>query len=177
MSGIFFCAPVINNISGPLIFLAGPIKGAIRWQDDAVDYIWTQDNTEHINIASPRRPITKMTKDKKYVKFTPEMFNEQVDWETKYLNRAAQDGVILFWLAKESVHLCERAYAQTTRFELSEWKEKYLWRGAKIAVGIEEGFSGEHYIRHRMMQDCPSIPIRDTLEATCRDAVALITQR
>jgi hypothetical protein len=181
MSGRLFWAPAVVDITGPLIFLAGPIKGATRWQDDAVEYIWSLDDSIH--IASPRRPMTTLTADKKHQKFTPEMFNEQVDWETKYLNRAAamnldssEKGVVLFWLAKESVHLCERAYAQTTRFELAEWKEKYLEFGVMIAVGIEEGFSGAHYIRRRMLQDCPEIPIRDTLEETCRDAVALITQ-
>lgn len=181
MTGRFFWAPAVVDIAGPLIFLAGPIKGATRWQDYAVEHIWSLDDSIH--IASPRRPMTTLTADKKPEKFTTEMFNEQVDWETKYLNRAAaidlddsEKGVILFWLAKESVHLCERAYAQTTRFEFAEWKEKHLRMGAKIAVGIEEGFSGAHYIRRRMMQDCPEIHISDTLEDTCRTAVALITQ-
>jgi hypothetical protein len=176
MLGRLFWAPAVVDVVGPLIFLAGPIKGAIHWQDDAVEHIWSLDDTDHIHIANPRRSFTKLTKEKKPVKFTPEMFNEQVDWETKYLNRAAANGVILFWLAKESIHLCERAYAQTTRFEFAEWKEKHSRTGVKIAVGIEEGFSGAHYIRRRMTQDYPDIPIRDTLEDTCRDAVALIAR-
>lgn len=172
MTGRLFWAPTVVDIAGPHIFLAGPIKGASRWQDDAVEHIWSMDDSIH--IASPRRPVTTLTADQKHQKFTTEMFNEQVDWESKYLNRAATNGVILFWLAKESVHLCERAYVQTTRFELSEWKEKHLRTGTKLAVGIQEGFSGANYIRRRMMQDCPEIHICDTLKETCRDAVALM---
>ena len=92
------------------------------------------------------------------------MFVEQVDWETCYLNKAAQNGAILFWLAKETSHHPERAYAQTTRFELAEWKTKYKQNKINLLVGIEPKFPGERYIRHRFGQDCPEIHIHDSFD-------------
>lgn len=92
-------------------------------------------------------------------------------WETQYLNRAAKNGVILFYLAKEEKHFCERAYAQTSRFELGEWKAKHEHTGCNVVVGIEDGFSNARYIRLRLSQDCKNIPICSSLEETCDKAI------
>ena len=79
----------------------------------------------------------------------------------------------MFWLAKEFEHNCKRAYAQTTRFELAEWKMRHEYEGAKLVVGVEEGFTGAKYIKRRFPQDCPEVPLCSTLEETCREAVKL----
>lgn len=108
MKGKVIIPPDYETYSGKLIFLAGPIQGAQRWQDEAIKEI--QENAPEMNIANPRRDYL----NEKFV------FDKQVDWETIYLNEAAKNGVILFWLAKEFEHACTRAYAQTTRFELAK---------------------------------------------------------
>lgn len=100
-------------------------------------------------------------------------FNKQVDWETKYLEKAGGNGVILFWLAKQAKNIPGRAYAQTTRWELATWKERHKTKGAKLVVGIEEGFSGARYIRKKLMEECPNIPLLTSLEETCKRALAL----
>ncbi len=99
------------------------------------------------------------------------MYNEQVDWETYYLRRAAKQGVVLFWLAKEFRHTCDRAYAQTTRFELGEWKVRHERDGTKLVVGIEQGFTNAKYIKRRLSQDCKDVPLCSTLEETCKSAI------
>jgi len=104
------------------------------------------------------------------------MYAEQVDWETHYLRRAGKDGVVFFWLAKEFKHQCDRAYAQTSRFELGEWKVRHERDGAKLVVGIEEGFTNARYIRRRLMQDCPDVGVCGTLETTCLQAAQLAQQ-
>jgi hypothetical protein len=102
------------------------------------------------------------------------VYDKQVDWETEHLARAAQNGVILFWLAKEPEHIDGRAYAQTTRFEIAEWKSRCQADPTiRIVIGIEESFPGARYIRRRYSQDCPGVPIVSTLEDACRRAVAL----
>src|SRR6516225_6635384 len=101
--------PDYRDIVGPLVFLAGPIQGAPLWQHEAIRLIAQISPTLH--IANPRR-------DHSLDEFA---YDLQVDWETHYLKRASADGVILFWLARETDHDCSRAYAQTTRFELAEW--------------------------------------------------------
>jgi hypothetical protein len=99
------------------------------------------------------------------------MYNEQVDWETYHLRKAGENGAILFWLAKESEHRCDRAYAQTSRGELFEWKKEHEYKGANLVVGIEEEFTGARYIRRRFSQDCPDVPICSTLKETCKKAI------
>ena len=153
--------PDITELKGGVIFLAGPIQGAADWQHEAVKILRSLDPNFH--IANPRRKYL----DGEFV------YRQQVDWETYYLNRAAKNGVILFWLAKEYEHLPSRAYAQTSRLEFGEWKAKHEWGLAKLAVGIEEGFSGRRYIGHRMAQDCPDIPVNGSLEETCAEAVRI----
>lgn len=119
-------------------------------------------NPEQI-IASPRRKI-----DEEFV------YEEQVDWETFHLRRAAVNGVIMFWLARELDHHPDRAYAQTSRFELAEWKLRHERDKVELVVGIEEGFSGARYIRRRISQDCPEVSLDMTLEETCQKALGKI---
>lgn len=151
------------NADGPLIFLAGPIQGGPDWQGQAIEII--HELAPELNIASPRVE----TDEWKY------LFEKQVDWESYHLKRAAINGVILFWLAKEIEHDCGRAYAQTTRYELGKWSQKR----ARIVVGVEvveakDGFSGAQYIRYILLQDRPDILFFSSLEETCLKAVEFI---
>jgi hypothetical protein len=151
--------PDYSEFSEPLIFLAGPIQGAPRWQDEAARLLG--DQLPALAIANPRRNELAGAFE----------FDAQVDWESHHLRLAARTGLILFWLAREVEQTPGRAYAQTTRFELAEWKMRHERDGVKLVVGIEEGFSGARYIRRRLGQDCPGIPLCSSLEETCRAAV------
>lgn len=165
--GQIICSPAyLEKIEAPVIFLAGPIQGAHSWQEEAIEIIHSLDS--NICIANPRRQNIEIKGD-----FTTGMYNEQVDWETFHLRKAGENGCVMFWLAKESSHDCSRAYAQTTRFELAEWKARHEFLKANLVIGIEDGFTGAKYIRRRFMQDCPEVPICDSLEETCEQAVRL----
>jgi hypothetical protein len=159
MVGQLLSPPAIIDVTGPIIFLAGPIQGALDWQKDAIGII--QQLNPAVHIASPRREYWSGTFD----------YAKQVDWETHFLRRAAHNGVVLFWLAREHVHKPERAYAQTSRFELAEWKVRRERDGIKLVIGIDEGFSNARYIRRRFSQDCPDVPIVNDLGETCKLAV------
>jgi hypothetical protein len=154
--------PDYPEIDEPLIFLAGPIQGARNWQEEAVAIIHRVDPT--LTVASPRRPVVFRGE------FKEAMYEEQVDWETHHLRKAGANGVVLFWLAKEDEHDCGRAYAQTTRFELGEWKERNCRKEGALVLGIEPGYTGARYIRRRFAQDCPLVPIFDSLAEACRTA-------
>lgn len=162
MTNKILVPPEIVEIEGQIIFLAGPIQGAPDWQSKAIGYI--HKINRDIAIANPRRAYM----DNTFV------YEKQVDWETHYLRKAGENGVIMFWLAKEAEHDCKRAYAQTTRFELGEWKRSHETEGSNLAVGIEAGFSGERYIRRRMRQDCPYVKVCSSLEETCEEAVRIL---
>ena len=162
MSQQVFIPTANAPINSRVIFLAGPIQGAPDWQTDAMNLLLPY--LQGAVIASPRRVVAP----KDFV------YEDQVNWETRHLNLAGKNGVIIFWLAKESVQLAGRSYAQTTRAELFEWKERHITQNAKLVVGIEPGFAGERYIRMRLSQDCPDIVIASTLEATCSQAISLL---
>ena len=151
--------PDYKEVTGPLVFLAGPIQGAEDWQRAAIEEL---SKYPAINIASPRGDYSNRKFD----------YDIQVDWETHHLNQAARYGGILFWLAKEKEHICNRSFAQTTRFELAEWVTKYGQdKNIRLAIGIEPGFSGERYMRKRIGQDHPEIQIYSKLEDVCSDIV------
>lgn len=162
--GKLLIAPQRRALEGPLVFLAGP-TWTVPWQDEAIRLLGRFDPGLH--IANPRRPVDTEQD------FTEAMYAEQVDWETEHLARAGSEGAVMFWLAAERAHRCDRAFAQTTRFELAEWKEKHRRDGARLALGIEAGFTGARYIRRRFAIECPAIRIQDDLEGTCREAVRL----
>lgn len=178
--GLVLRPPDFYENHGPVVFLGGPIQGAPPWHKDAIDII--HDIDERIVIACP-------AKDYPPGEF---VYEKQVDWETMYLNAAAYGeyrkrriaqvaGGIMFWLAAQVEEIREegeefpRAYAQTTRQELGEWRnEKKHNDHIKMAVGIEKGFGNARYIRRRLEQDTPTVPILDNLEDTCRAITRLI---
>ena len=153
-----------------IIFLAGPIQGARNWQKEAIKIIEKiakeKNILDRITIASPRWEHLSNKVD----------YETQVDWETEYLNKSSKTGVILFWLEKEQEHYCDRAYAQTTRFELAEWKVKHQLLEAKIVLGIDEKFTNRRYITRRFSQDCPDVNICMSLEDTCKEAIDVVVK-
>jgi len=154
--------PAIQEITGPIVFLAGPIQGAPDWQAKAITYF--QSHAPDLHLASPRKEYLEGTFN----------YAQQVDWESHYLKQAADHGVVLFYLAKEAIEVPGRAYAQTSRFELGEWTTKHQWWGSKLVIGIEEGFSNARYIKRRLSQDAPNISILANLADTCQAAIELV---
>lgn len=154
-----------SEMTRPVIFLAGPIQGALDWQSQAIKTI--SKHSRYTIVANPRREYLEGTFD----------YGRQVDWETFHLRRAGENGGIMFWLPKESHKITGRAYAQTSRIELGEWKIRHEKEGARLVIGIEWGFSGERYIRRRFAQDCPEVPILDNLEETCLTVVKLVKKK
>jgi len=162
MTSNFIQPPEIIAVHQPLIFLAGPVQGASDWQTIAKHKIHALDPS--ILLASPRKDYLDGTF----------VYERQVDWETHFLRQAGALGVIAFWLAVQTVDTPGRAYAQTTRFELAEWKVRHEYEGTKITIGIEDGFGNARYIRRRFGQDCPDVMIVDSLNELCQNAVSLL---
>lgn len=160
----------------PVLYLNGSIQGAPDWQSQAIEIIQKLDPQGSIVIANPRQ------------EYLPGHFvyEEQVRWERFYRQKARDNGVNVFWLAKEIDHNPRRAFAQTTRFELAESLGWYLDRGikhsSKIVIGIKEGYFGARYIKYVVDNDYSDeagevIPIYDSLGYTCQMAVEEILRR
>ena len=171
--GKLFTPPTMPNIGGPkwqneqMIFLAGPIKGAPDWHKDAVEIIGELDGEVH--LASPK-PLTVPEGA-----FTEDMYVAQIGWEHHWLNYCARYGVIMFWLANEEKQYCDRAYGQTSRFELG-WKVmKAELLGARVVVGFDDAFTNARYLRPTISREMPSVILCDSLEETCGKEVEFLT--
>lgn len=154
-----------QSVIEPLVFLAGPILGADDWQAQAIKLI--HDKNPNIVVANPRRD--------KWDSSDPHEFDVQVAWESNHLRLASAYGAIMFWLAKETSHICDRAFAQTSRFEFAEWLTHYKYRKLlhpenpiKLVLGIDDDFPGRKYILSRLFDDCPEFVVATTLEETCQ---------
>lgn len=156
--------PEVVDVEGDVVFLGGPIQGAPDWQSEAIDIIHGLDSG--LVVASPRKNYPVGTF----------VYENQVDWETHFLNRAARHGVIMFWLAGQVSETPGRAYGQTSRFELGEWKQEYQNGDVNLVLGLEEGYGNAKYIRRRFGQDCPDVPILDSLHETCKKTVEILNK-
>jgi hypothetical protein len=152
-------APFDVELPGPVIYLGGPVLGADDWRKQAIQYLG--EFAPEVHIASPRSQKFDGNSDR------------QLGWETTFLHRAALNGVLLWWLAKETLHRCNRCYAQAARFELGEWAARSHAGLARVVVGIERGFTGGSYVRRRLHLDYPNIPVCSTLRQTCAAAAEL----
>lgn len=124
-----------------IVFLAGPIKGAPDWQSQAINDLADLD----VYVANPRR--------ENVMNFNLDL---QVAWESRFL--AAAD-VIMFWIPEKETDVVGRDYAQTSRFELSEWMAKthYNHTHKKVVLGIDDSFFGKSYIVKRLEAEGVSV--------------------
>ncbi len=110
----------------PIVFLAGPIRNAPPWRNDAIKLLI--EKGLDIFIASPARTISEelrpyVAKDKPEY----ELFERQRAWEQHYLYEAAKNGCIFFYLPKEAEvkEVADKVYSHITMMELGEWIERH----------------------------------------------------
>lgn len=128
-----------------VIFLAGLAQGCENWQEYFIKELESElkdlKTNKNILICSPRR----LEKPKNFV------YEEQVGWESFYLDKTSRCGLIVFWLAKETEKVSGRSFARTTRVEFGEWFAKgQTIPEFKMLIGCEPGFDGKEYIEYKM---------------------------
>ncbi|MBT4174770.1 hypothetical protein HOC80_02670 [archaeon] len=161
-------------IDGPFVYLAGPIRGAPNWQDEAVKYLVSQK--QDITIISPRREIREAI-ERYVVKGEEGAFDRQRKWERQYMDMAmiGGQGVIMFWLPGETNHLCQKPYGAMTRFELGYVLANHRNdRSAKFCIGSDGNFPELRTIEVDLSIDSPLTTVYETLEATCYKALNLM---
>ncbi|MBI2124207.1 hypothetical protein HYT92_00275 [Candidatus Pacearchaeota archaeon] len=122
MNKVIIPRTYVRELTAPLIFLAGPIRCAPNWQDEAIEILFSQE--PNLIIASPRRGV----RDKIACYIAPgdeTYFSRQRAWERHYLDIASKTGAILFWLPGEAEHDCNKEYGAMTRVELGQWMTNY----------------------------------------------------
>lgn len=175
MGNIIIPKTYVRDIKNPLIFLAGPIRSAPNWQDEAIKFLFSKES--NLTIASPRRGIREdiapfiMKEDEDY-------FPRQRAWERHYLNIASKTGAILFWLPGELEHNCKKVYGAMTRVELGQWTTRYSFNNKlKLCIGSDGNFQELDTIKYDLSIDAPDKMIFNTLEETCEEALRLAINR
>ena len=164
----------INTLDAPLIFLAGPIRSAPNWQDEAIEFLFSQE--PNLIIASPRRGIRDNI-SKYIIEGEENYFPRQRAWERHYLELASKKGAILFWLPGEEKHDCNKVYGAMTRVELGEWMTNYRHdNSVKFCVGSDGKFSEIEIIEYDLKLDAPDKKIFNSLEETCIETLRIATQ-
>jgi len=172
----------ISNLKAPLIFLAGPIKGAGNWQNRAIEILQSLNPTTY--IASPNMQVQSNHLENQ-ARSNELNFQYQLDWERYYLKKASETGAIMFWLPTqiEAMPISKKSgfptvYARDTRPETSGWGWKLLETNsnARVIIRGEEGFDGYDVIKRNFLAIKPNTTFHSTLEQTCQEAIKLAAQ-
>lgn len=162
---------IYREITEPLIYLGGPIIGAPKWHNQAIDILSSSDSDLIAAVPkkriNPQSQIEILTGDEDH-------FKRNREWERYYMNEASKKGSIIFWLPKEENHNCHKPYASMSRYELGIWIARYvLDDDTRICVGAEEGFKDLDCIEFDISSDAPKLKVNRTLEETCQQAIKL----
>lgn len=123
------------------VFLAGPIRGAINWQQEVIASLFTHVEYD-IHIFNPRISST-INED-----FIEEEQAVQTAWETHYLNKA---DIIAFYLPAPEEN-AGRHYAKASRFELGEWAVKHKQLNKTLIVTMADDFPGATYLKQKLAE-------------------------
>ena len=115
--------------TGLTVFLAGPMKGAPKWQR-TVPKLAESLGIDGVTFLNPYRCQRWVS------------WKTQVDWETAGLEFA---DIVLFWIPNQETPVEGRDYAQTTRMELVE----SLALGRKVILGIDTDIRAADYMRYK----------------------------
>lgn len=159
---------------GPLFFLAGPVRGGDDWQRRCCEEI--RGYIQHFYAAIPccyqeGHPLLRFraVDIKNY-------FDRRTIWERHYLNMAATDGCIIFWLpceSKTSPCADNNPYAMDTRGELGEWRGRLMNdHNLRVVIGAEPDFPGLSQIQCNFNLGLGfEFPIYSTLSQTILAAI------
>jgi hypothetical protein len=165
----------VQGLKAPLIFLAGPIRSGPNWQDEAIEFLFSQESD--LIVASPRRD--SRVKFAQYILNGDEnYFPRQRAWERHYLGVASRTGAILFWLSGETEHDCKKVFGEMTSVELGQWMVHYNYdRDVRFCFGSNGEFPELDTIEDDLKKYASDKITINTLEETCREAIRLAYQR
>ena len=142
-----------NEATDTVFFLAGPIKGAGDWQNEAIDilqkYADTLDGRDNVYVVCPSmyQPNHKSYSlrvmgiiEENYTEKQRKITYSRTDWERYHLEIASRLGCIIFWLGKEDEKNPRKRedgpYARDTYGELGEWRARMYMSGNIIILRL-----------------------------------------
>ncbi|MBI2042760.1 hypothetical protein HYT25_00010 [Candidatus Pacearchaeota archaeon] len=171
MAGLIIPNIFPGVISAPLIFLAGPVRGAPNWQDDAAEYILS--NNSKFTVISPRRDIREKISEYAF-NGDNNYFSRQREWELYHFDINRKKGCVMFWLPGETEHNCDKSYGAMTREELGLIMAHYFHdKSTRFCIGTDGKFSEIDTLRYDLSRYAPDKRIFSTLEETCDEAIRI----
>jgi len=165
----------VQDLDRPLIFLLGPVRCGPLWQDDAIEYLLSQD--KNILIANPRRSVKESLKPY-VISGNDSIFQRQREWEWHYQDKTSMKGVLMFWLPQEANHSCEKSYALMTSNEFGHWTAMYQTnRNINLVFGTDGKFNEWKTFQYDLQRKAPDIVVQNSLEETCRQALNFIYKK
>jgi len=163
----------------PVLFLAGPIRNAPPWHNEAIRIVHRQN--DNVFIAAP---IRRVEDDIKPLIEThkPDAINlpRQRGWEIHYLYQAAKKGCIVFWLPAE-LPITEfegKIYAHITMMELGGWiARKKIDDSINLVIGTDGNFPEWETVKFDIENETPNVPICYSLEETILTALNKIKNK
>lgn len=156
---------------GPLLFLAGPITAAPRWQEEAFGLIRGLES--RAVVASPRRLHSVASYRYKSTQALSS-FHRQRAWERYYMDLAARQGCILFWLPGPRESFEGLIYGATARYELGLWSSRWSGdHGLGLCVGGDPGFPSLGTLAYDLEKEMPGKTLHRDLEDAVREAVGV----
>jgi hypothetical protein len=160
----------VENIKFPLIFLAGPIRGAPDWQSKAIEILLAKNS--NLFIASPRGRL-KENIFQYIASGKQDYFPRQRAWERHYIDIASKKGGLMFWLPEQATDIGKKPYASMSRIELGEAIGRYREDNTtRFCAGCPGNFQDLDAIEDDLMAYAPRL-IYDTLEKTCDEVLRL----
>lgn len=156
----------------PVLFLAGPIRNAPKWHEEAIRHALVANTNTFVAVPIRSVPDDIHVLNDPYI----ETFERQRAWELYYLKKAKKEGCIVFWLPKEAdvKEFADKIYAHITMMELgTALANKTNSPGMKLVIGTDGEFPEWRTILLDI-ETIGNIPVCYTLEDTINTALKLI---
>jgi hypothetical protein len=162
-------------------FLAGPIRNAPSWHEDAIDMLarMVREDRKRIllRINCPKRfqHIERIFDEDPQPLLVHKKFDRQTDWEIETQESAARSAGVLFWLpAPGKILHPGKVYGTITQMEIAKWFTRAsVDRSLRIAFGTDGVYNNElRTILRHIEHDAPwLVPMHTSLESLCAQSI------
>jgi len=157
-----------------LIFLEGPPDELNSWRTEAIRILGTIP-MEDIGIAFATNYLKQPYDASQSLPFWPSYIlnnHELLDWKLKHLQRAKENGAIMYWIENSIKDFSSKKYAQALVFELHNFENNLLKYNMSIGA---RNIEAKHIIGHKIdkMSDQEAMmidPVYRTIRETCGGA-------
>jgi len=158
----------------PVLYLAGPVRNAPKWHEKVIRTLLALNSELH--VACPARQLSLDLMSLVEPDSGHPTFDRSADWENHYLDCAARNGVIMFWLPGEIEHkeFTQKKYAHKTMLALGKWLEKAkMDPSIHLVIGTDGLFPEWSSISHQLEMDYPEVIVNTSLEDTVAKALRM----